>query len=92
MTLGVIFMGQINFRAKIDEYPNRVLGVVKEKYGLKDKSQALNKFIEMYGEDFIEKEVKEEFIAEIINIVREHHKKYPKRKMSLEELDKLSGG
>lgn len=85
-------MNQINFRARIDEYSNRVLGVVKEKYGLKDKSQALNKFIEMYGEGFIEKEAKEEFISEVINIVMEHHKKHPKRKMSLEELDNLIGG
>ncbi len=84
-------MGQINFRAKIDEYANRVLGVVKEKYGLKDKSHALNRFIEMYGEEFIEKEVKDEFIADVAEIVREHHKRHPKRKMSMEELNKLVG-
>lgn len=81
----------IGFRAQIDEYTNRVLGVIKEKFGLKDKSQALNKFAELYGEDFVERDVKEEFITDVLNVVREHHKKYPHRKMSLKELDKLTG-
>ncbi len=85
------FMTQINFRARIDDYTNRVLGVIKEKFALKDKSEALNKFAEMYGEDFVEKESKEEFIADVIGIIKVHHKTYPKRKMSLEELDKLTG-
>lgn len=83
-------MGHINFRAQIDEYTNRVLGVVKEKFGLKDKSEALDKFAEMYGEEFVEKEAREEFIAEVAGIVKEHHKKYPNRKMGLKELDKLT--
>lgn len=82
-------MERINVRAKVDEYTNRVLGVVKEKYGLKDKSEALNRFVSMYGEEFVEKEVKEEFVAEAVAVVREHHSKYPARKMSLEELDRL---
>ena len=83
-------MVQINFRAQIDEYTNRVLGVIKEKFGLKDKSQALNKFADIYGEEFIEKEVKEYFAASVVHIVKEHHKKYPNRKMTLKDLDKLT--
>jgi hypothetical protein len=79
------------FRAQIDDYTNRVLGVVKEKFGLKDKSDALNKFAEMYGEEFVEREVKDEFVTSILNIVGEHHKKYPKRRMSLKELDEMTG-
>ena len=84
-------MGQINFRAQIDEYTNRVLGVIKEKFGLKDKSKALNKFAEMYGEEFVEKEVRDDFIADVSDIIKEHHKKYPSRKMSLKELDQITG-
>ena len=84
-------MSQINFRAQIDEHTNRVLGVVKEKFGLQDKAEALNKFAEMYGEDFVEREVKEEFITEVLDIIKDHKKKHPKRRMSLKELDKLSG-
>lgn len=81
----------INFRGEIDNYTNRVLGVIKEKYGLKDKSQALNKFAEMYGEDFIEKEVKEEIVEEVIKSCEAHIKKHGHRKMSIKELDKLCG-
>ena len=81
----------IQFRAEIDDYTNRVLGVVKEKYGLKDKSDALKKFADMYGESFIEKEAKEEFITKVLNTVKEHHKKYPHRRMTLKELDKMTG-
>ncbi|MBU0615980.1 MAG: DUF2683 family protein [Nanoarchaeota archaeon] len=84
-------MSLTQFRAEIDDYTNRVLGVVKEKYGLKDKSDALKKFAEMYGEDFVEKEVKEEFVTEVLNIVKGYHSKYQKKKMSLAELDKISG-
>lgn len=84
-------MTQTHLRAEIDDYTNRVLGVIKEKFGLKDKSQALNKFADIYGEDFIEKEVKEEFITEVLDIVNEHHKRHAKRKMSLKDLDRLSG-
>ena len=61
-------MSQINFRAQIDEYTNRVLGVIKEKYGLKDKAQALNKFANMFGEDFVEREVKEEFKVDVYDV------------------------
>ena len=81
----------IQFRAEIDDYTNRVLGVIKEKFGLKDKSDALNKFADMCGDDFVEKEVKEEFIAKTINIITEHHKKHPGRRMSLKELDEMTG-
>ncbi|MBT5022235.1 DUF2683 family protein [Candidatus Woesearchaeota archaeon] len=84
-------MSQINFRAQIDEYTNRVLGVIKEKYGLKDKAQALNKFANMFGEDFVEREVKEEFITEVLETIKDHKKKHSKRRTSLKELDKLTG-
>ena len=85
-------MAQVHFRAKIDEYANRVLGVVKEKYGLRDKSQALNKFIDMYGEDFVEKEAQEDFITHTLAIVRGHHARHPTRKIGIEELDRLTRG
>ena len=44
----------------VNEYTNRVLGVIKEKFGLKDKAAALNKFADMFGEEFVEREVKDE--------------------------------
>jgi len=76
---------------QIDEYTNRVLGVIKEKFGLKDKGEALRIFADMFGEDFVEKEVKEEVVTAIIDSCNSHIKKYGFRKMSVKELDKLSG-
>ncbi|MBU3940447.1 MAG: DUF2683 family protein [Nanoarchaeota archaeon] len=80
-----------SLRMEVDEYTNRVLGVIKEKFGLGNKSQALDKFADIYGDDFVEKEVKEEYIEEVLAIIRDHKKKHNKRKMTLKELDKLSG-
>lgn len=84
-------MTQISFRAEINEYTNRVLGVIKEKYGLKTKSEALNVFVLQYGEKFVEKEIKEELIREVQEIANKHDKKYPKKIMTLKELDELCG-
>jgi hypothetical protein len=84
-------MTQISFRAEINEYTNRVLGVIKEKHGLKTKSEALNMFADMYGAEFVEREVKDELVQEVIAISDRHRKKYPTRRMTLKELDKLCG-
>ena len=79
----------VSARVELNEYSNRVLGVIKAKYGLKDKSEAINKFVEDYGNDVVEKEAKEKYIKEMIEGVNEHLKKYKNRKMSLDELDAL---
>ncbi|MFH1895852.1 MAG: hypothetical protein ABIJ74_04760 [archaeon] len=82
----------VSINVKIDDYTSRVLGVVKEKYGLNDKGEALDKFAEMYGDEFVEPEVKEEVIREVIESCDRHIKKYGFRKMSIKELDKLCRG
>jgi len=76
---------------KVNDYTSRVLGVVKEKFGLQDKAQALDKFADLFGEEFVEKEVKEEVVVQAIKSCESHIKKYGYRKMSLKELDKLCG-
>ena len=81
----------VSARVELGDYANRVLGIIKIKYGLKDKSEALNKFIELYGEDILEKETSEEYVKKIIIISNNHFKKYGYKKMSLQELDKLCG-
>lgn len=82
----------ISARVELNDYANRVLGVIKIKFGLRDKSAALNKFIEIYGEEIIEREANDEYIKKIISISENHLKKYGKRKMTLQELNKLCGG
>lgn len=78
----------VNVNLKISDYSNRVLGVVKEKYGYKDKSQALNKILDIYGEEFVEKELRDDIVAEVIAEV-EKIKKQKLKSMSKSELNKF---
>ena len=43
-------MADVTLNLHVDAYTNRVLGVIKEAFGLKNKSEALRKFTEMYGQ------------------------------------------
>ncbi|MDP1695606.1 MAG: DUF2683 family protein [archaeon] len=79
----------ISARIELNSYANKVLAVLKAKYGLKDKSEAINKFAELYGNEFVEKEANEEYIKKMIEGVNEHLKKYKNRRMTSEELDAL---
>ncbi len=89
----MLVMGKmITMNIKVSEYASRVLGVLKEKYGLRDKGEALDKFAEMYGDEFVDKEVKDEVVKEVIASCDRHFKKYGLKKMSLEELNKITSG
>lgn len=81
----------VDARVLLNTYSNSVLAVVKAKYSLKDKSEAINKFIEMHGGEELEPVVKESYIKKILKIEEEHFKKYGHRKMSSKELDELFG-
>ena len=76
-------------RVELEKYTNRVLTIVKAKYDLKDKSEAINKFVELYGDDVVQKEAKEEYIKEMIKGVNEHFKKHGHKNMSIKELNAL---
>ena len=41
-------------RININQNTNRVLNIVKAKYGLKNKSEALNLVVKYYGENLLE--------------------------------------
>ena len=78
----------VDARVKLNKYSNKVLTVFKAKHELNDKSEALNKFIETYGPNEVEPEVKEEYIKKLINIETEHLKKYGFRHTSVAQLRK----
>ncbi len=80
----------VTLNLKVTEYGNRVLGVVKEKFGLRDKSEALKKFLDMYGEEFVEREVREDVVLKVIKEAEAMEKKGLKP-MTFEELDRLCG-
>ncbi len=50
----------------LGEKENRVVNIVKAKYGLKDKSQALTIIINRYEECELEPELRPEFVKEIL--------------------------
>ena len=77
-------------RFELTDYSTRVLDVVKGKLGLKNRNEALNTFIHMYGEKYAEPEFTPEEIRAIKKI-SENMKKDNKKPMTLSELDKLLG-
>ena len=79
----------VSARIDISPYTNKVLTILKAKYSLKDKSEAINKFAELYGDEIFERDAKEEYVKDMINGVNQHIKKYKNRKMTSEELDTL---
>lgn len=49
----------------IDEHTNRILNIVKGKYGLKDKSQAINLVTKKYEAYLMDPELRPEFIESL---------------------------
>ncbi len=49
----------------ISDHTNRIINIVKAKYGFKDKSQAIEYIIEEYESKFLEPELRPEYIEKI---------------------------
>jgi len=58
---------------KIDEDANRIINIVKAKYDLKDKSEAINLIAKEYGEGFLEPGLRPEYKKKILKIVKGEH-------------------
>lgn len=54
----------------IDEHANRVLSIVKAKYGLRDKSQAINLVVSEYEQSFLEPELRPVFVEKIKRMLK----------------------
>jgi hypothetical protein len=82
----------VTLNLKVNKYSNKVLGVVKEKLSLKNKSQALNEILNIYGKDFVEREPKEKVIKDIIQEVESLKIfKSNSKELSYKEIDDLCG-
>ena len=55
----------------ISERANRVINIVKAKYGLKDKSEAINVMAKEYEQDIMEPELKPEYIKRALRIQKQ---------------------
>lgn len=82
-------MENVTVNLTIKDYTNRVLGVLKEKYGLRDKAAALDKFAELYGSEFVDAEVKDDVVRQVINSCDAHLAKHGFAATSLSELRKI---
>ena len=68
----------------ISENANRVLNIVKAKYGLKDKSEAITLVVKEYEENYLEPELRPEYIKKALII----HKQPSIKIKSIESLRK----
>ena len=50
---------------QISDEANQILNIVKARYGLKDKSDAIEKVVLEFGEDFLEPQLRPEFIQKM---------------------------
>ena len=52
----------------LGEFEDRVLTIIKGKFGLKNKSEAVNFVIDKFQEEFLEPELKPEYVKKIKRI------------------------
>lgn len=55
----------------INDMANQILSIVKARFNFKDKSEAINFVAMKYGEEFLEPELKPEFIEKMNKIEKE---------------------
>ena len=60
----------------INENVNRVLNIIKAKYGLKDKSEAINLVVNEYEENFLEPELRPEYLEKLQKIRKGKYLKF----------------
>ena len=70
----------------IPENVNHILNIVKAKFKLKDKSEAISKVVEEYGKDLLEPELRPEYLEKLEKIRKGKYIKYN----SVEELRKAT--
>ena len=57
----------------INENANRVLNIVKAKYGFKDKSEAINLVVSEFEENLLEPELRPEYKVKLAKIIKGRH-------------------
>ncbi len=60
---------------KLENTADRILTIVKGKYGLKNKSDAINLVINKFAENLLEPELRPEYIEELNKTSKGKHKK-----------------
>ena len=60
---------------KLSDHSNRILNIVKAKYGLRDKSEAIEKITAEYEQEILEPELRPEFVKSVQEAQKEKFKK-----------------
>ena len=68
----------------IGEYEDRVLNIIKGKFGFKNKSEAVNFVIDKYEQELLEPQLRPEYVAKLQRIKKEKGIRFK----SVEELRK----
>jgi len=76
-------------RVELDDYTMRVLDIIKGKFGLKNRSEALKKFAQEHGTDYLEPQPNLQVLRDLDAIYEKHVKNHPNRTMTQKELKKL---
>jgi len=82
----LVGISMVQALVEIDENTNRVLNVVKAKYGLKDKGEAIQVVVEKYIEEENEPELKPEYLEKLKKIRKGKYIKFS----SINELRKAT--
>ena len=61
---------------KFGENEDRILNIVKGKFGLKNKSEAVNLIIDEYGDELLEPELRPEYRDELLRVDKGKHKRF----------------
>ena len=69
----------------IQDRTNRVLNIIKAKYGLKDKSRAIDLMVKQYEEQLLEPELRPEYIEKLQRIKKQKGIRFK----SIKELRKM---
>ncbi len=59
----------------IGDQEEKILGIVKAQYGLKNKNQAMHLILKAYGENFLEPEIRPEYLKKLEKIRKEGYGK-----------------
>ena len=72
----------------INQRTNRLLNIIKAKYGLKDKSEAIDKMAEQYNDEILEPELRPEYVEKIRKLEKNgKFKRYSSVKELREEIE-----
>jgi len=71
----------------IDKEANRLLNIVKAEYGLKDKSQAINKLVSVFGDMILDSQIRPEYLRKLKRIKAGKFNTYSSVRALREELE-----